>query len=177
MPVQTPRRLGRAGAVQHQFLIDRLRAVAAYDGTPTLFQFHVMATHPFGAHPSYAQGYYDRDNRREAAIDLQFLAGDQWPEYARAQRVNRPMLTINKIPSYLHQITNDIRQNRPGIKVHPVDDGADREQRRGDAEDELLRQERDELAGDDGQKMQKLLDMLEDLDDVQDVFHNAEIAE
>lgn len=63
---------------------------------------------------------FDRHNREDAVIDLKFLAGDQWPEYARAQRVNRPMLTINKLPAFLHQVTNDIRQNAPVLKVTPV---------------------------------------------------------
>lgn len=63
---------------------------------------------------------FDRHNREDAVIDMKFLAGDQWPEYARAQRVNRPMLTINKLPAFLHQVTNDIRQNAPVLKVTPV---------------------------------------------------------
>lgn len=63
---------------------------------------------------------FDRVNREDAVIDMKFLAGDQWPEYARAQRVNRPMLTINKLPQFLHQVTNDIRQNAPVLKVTPV---------------------------------------------------------
>ena len=63
---------------------------------------------------------FDRVNREDAVTDLKFLAGDQWPEYARAQRVNRPMLTINKLPQFLHQVTNDIRKNAPVLKVTPV---------------------------------------------------------
>ena len=64
---------------------------------------------------------FDRQNREDAVMDLKFLAGDQWPEYARAARVNRPMLTINKLPQFLHQVTNDIRQSAPSLKVTPVD--------------------------------------------------------
>lgn len=63
---------------------------------------------------------YDRHNRDAAAVDLRFLAGDQWPEFARAARANRPMLTINKLPQFLHQVTNDIRRNAPVLKVTPV---------------------------------------------------------
>jgi Phage P22-like portal protein len=54
-------------------------------------------------------------------MDLKFLAGDQWPEFARQARANRPMLTINKLPQFLHQVTNDIRRNAAVIKVTPVD--------------------------------------------------------
>lgn len=69
----------------------------------------------------------DRDNRRDAASDLAFLAGDQWPEAVRRERetAGRPMLTINQLPQFLRQITNDIRQTDLAIKVSPVDDHAD----------------------------------------------------
>lgn len=63
---------------------------------------------------------HDKHNRDAAAVDLRFLAGDQWPEFARAARANRPMLTINKLPQFLHQVTNDIRRNAPVLKVTPV---------------------------------------------------------
>ena len=66
-------------------------------------------------------------NREPAAADLEFLVGDQWPENIKRQRAleGRPCLTFNKLPTFLHQVTNDQRQNTPGIKVHPVDSGAD----------------------------------------------------
>jgi len=69
----------------------------------------------------------DGDNRSNGLDALRFIAGDQWDPQARAQRqlTGRPCLTINKLPTYLHQVTNDQRQNVPSIKVHPVDDGAD----------------------------------------------------
>jgi len=65
--------------------------------------------------------------RRLALEDLQFRAGNQWPEEVRAERDRdrRPCLTINRIPQFIQQITNDQRQNRPSIKVHPIDDQAD----------------------------------------------------
>ncbi len=37
----------------------------------------------------------------------------------------RPCLTINKLPQHVRQITNEQRQNRPAIKVLPVDSGSD----------------------------------------------------
>jgi hypothetical protein len=43
----------------------------------------------------------------------------------RAQEDARPCLVINRIPQFIQQVTNDQRQNRPSIKVHPVDDQAD----------------------------------------------------
>lgn len=65
--------------------------------------------------------------RREGLDDLRFRAGDQWDERVRKEREDdeRPCLTINKLPQFIRQITNDQRQNRPSIKVNPVDDKAD----------------------------------------------------
>lgn len=66
-------------------------------------------------------------NRTEALADLKFLAGDQWPEQMRRMRQleQRPCLTFNRLPTYLHQVTNDQRQDQVGIQVHPVGSGAD----------------------------------------------------
>lgn len=59
--------------------------------------------------------------------DLLFRAGQQWPDNIKAEREAdaRPCLVINRIPQFVRQVTNDQRQNRPAIKVHPVDDRAD----------------------------------------------------
>jgi len=72
----------------------------------------------------------ERYNIRLAYEDLEFLAGDelsQWPEKQRWERENdgRPTLQINQLPQFVHQITGDIRQLRPSIKVIPVDSAAD----------------------------------------------------
>jgi hypothetical protein len=65
--------------------------------------------------------------RKLALEDKKFRAGEQWPEEIRARREQdgRPCLVINKAPQFVTQITNDQRQNRPSIKVNPVDDQAD----------------------------------------------------
>lgn len=70
---------------------------------------------------------HSADDRREAAEDFRFIAGEQWPADMRQLRQveARPCLTINKLPAFVHQVVNDQRMNRPSIKVHPVDDGAD----------------------------------------------------
>lgn len=67
------------------------------------------------------------DNRRAGVEDLNFAWVDQWDTKARRDREldGRPCLTINKLPTFLHQVTNDQRQNVPSIKVSPVDSGAD----------------------------------------------------
>lgn len=68
----------------------------------------------------------ENENRLEAANDLRFARlGEQWPDDVAKARKNRPMLTINKMPAFSRQVVNDARQNKPSIKVHPVDSGAD----------------------------------------------------
>jgi Phage P22-like portal protein len=73
----------------------------------------------------------DGDNRSNALDDLRFLSGgeNQWDEEAVRIRTleKRPMLTVNNLPTFLHQITNDQRQNKIAIKAHPVGEGADEE--------------------------------------------------
>lgn len=65
--------------------------------------------------------------REDALDDLKFRAGEQWPDDVKQAREmdRRPCLTINRLPQFVRQVTNDQRQNRPSIKVSPVDDNAD----------------------------------------------------
>lgn len=70
----------------------------------------------------------EAENRRTFVDDMRFARmGDQWPEQVRRdrEREGRPVLTINRMPSFARQVVNDSRMNRPSIKVHPVDSGAD----------------------------------------------------
>jgi hypothetical protein len=70
------------------------------------------------------------ENRAEAVDDLRFARlGEQWPASVRQQRETdgRPCLTINRLPSFIRQVVNDARQNRPAITVHPADSVADPE--------------------------------------------------
>jgi hypothetical protein len=64
----------------------------------------------------------DGGQREEQLTDLRFVAGEHWPDYIRVvrEREKRPCLTVNKLPAFLHQVTNDQRMNVPGIKVSPV---------------------------------------------------------
>ena len=66
---------------------------------------------------------HERDNRVEASEDLNFLAGNQWPETVRRERETegRPSLTINRLPQFVRQVTNDIRQADVAIRVSPTD--------------------------------------------------------
>ena len=68
-----------------------------------------------------------RDNYKNAIEDMEFRAGDQWPKEIKDLRANqnRPCLVVDKCNQYIRQVVNDGRQNRPSIKVRPVDSGAD----------------------------------------------------
>jgi len=69
----------------------------------------------------------EADNRMQAEEDLRFAALEQWDEQTRAQRLadGRPTLVMDRLGQVVRQITGDARLNPPGIKVRPVDDGAD----------------------------------------------------
>lgn len=69
----------------------------------------------------------EEENRKNALDDIKFSHGDQWPLDIWQQRIQfkRPALTINQLPKFIRQVTNETRQNKPSIQVHPVDDGAD----------------------------------------------------
>lgn len=72
----------------------------------------------------------EEDTRREGLHDLKFARlGEQWPEVLRREREleGRPCLTNNRLIAFIRQVVNDARQNKPGIVVYPVDDGADKE--------------------------------------------------
>lgn len=71
----------------------------------------------------------ERANIEAGYDDLEFRAGNQWPEEIEAARIEegRPVQTINQIPQYVRQVTGDMRQMRPAIKVIPVDDHGDAE--------------------------------------------------
>jgi hypothetical protein len=77
------------------------------------------------------------ESREDEIDDLRFYAGSpdnqwQWPADVlqtrgslQGQTINsRPCLTINKLPQHVHQVTNEQRMNRPGVKVIPANDEA-----------------------------------------------------
>ena len=73
---------------------------------------------------------HESDNRQAYKDDILFVrAREQWPERIREQREKegRPCLTIDKLGPVIRQVVNDSRQNKPSIKVHPVDSEGDPE--------------------------------------------------
>lgn len=69
----------------------------------------------------------ERENRELAYEDFRFAAGEQWPHDIKLERgqKNRPCLTFNRLPTFIRQVTGDARQNKPSVKVIPVDSNAD----------------------------------------------------
>ena len=69
----------------------------------------------------------EAEYRKLALDDLKFYNGDQWEEHVRRQREAdcRPCLTLNRLPQFVHSISNEIRQNKPAPHVSPVDSEAD----------------------------------------------------
>jgi hypothetical protein len=66
--------------------------------------------------------------RAQQLDDLRFAKlGDQWPADVVRSRMekNRPCLTINRMPSFIRQVVNDARLNKPTVRVRPADSKAD----------------------------------------------------
>jgi hypothetical protein len=66
--------------------------------------------------------------RDDALEDLNFLAGEQWDPAVKGGRdaAGRPALTVNRLPQFVRQVTNEQRQSKPAVTVSPVDDGSDK---------------------------------------------------
>jgi hypothetical protein len=69
----------------------------------------------------------ESENRAMGIAALEFRDGNQWPDDLYNQRKidRRPSLTINHTNTFVRRVVNNMRQQRPRIKVHPVGDGAD----------------------------------------------------
>jgi len=114
--------------------------MAEYDDQPAVSVADAAKAKPAGEEtddqiPETARRHYkmcvdaEGDNRANALDDLRFKTGGeaQWDPQAVAarKRDGRPIITVNDLPNFIHQVTNDQRQNSPSIKVHPVGDKAD----------------------------------------------------
>ena len=69
----------------------------------------------------------ETDIRKSMLQALEFRAGDQWPDELKREREldQRPCLTIDQIGKQVRQVTNENRQNRPGIKFLPTSDATE----------------------------------------------------
>lgn len=70
---------------------------------------------------------YDSMNRQEGMDDLRFSYGEQWSAQMQNDRhlESRPWFVINETDSYIRQICNQMRQQRPRIKAHGVNSQSD----------------------------------------------------
>jgi hypothetical protein len=70
---------------------------------------------------------YETPSREESRDDGKFAEGEQWDEEMRNERASnsRPCLTVNRIPQFLKQVTNEQRQNRHSVLVSGVDSDSD----------------------------------------------------
>jgi hypothetical protein len=70
----------------------------------------------------------EREIRDQATLDLRFVAGDQWDEAVKNDRVTsgRPAMTFNRCHTFVQQVSNEARQNKPQIKFI-VGDGGDKD--------------------------------------------------
>lgn len=66
------------------------------------------------------------ENTTNAITALEFEDGNQWPDDLANQRKisRRPSLTINHTRTFVRRVVNNMRQQRPRIKVHPTGGGA-----------------------------------------------------
>ena len=68
-------------------------------------------------------------NRKAALEDIRFARlSEQWDSDVAATRKasGRPCLTINRLPGFIRQVVNDAPQAKTGVRVSPVDGGADK---------------------------------------------------
>lgn len=70
---------------------------------------------------------HEEHNIREGYDDLEVKAGNQWDESEKLEREEegRPCETVNKTGQFIRQVTGDMRQMRPAIKVIPNDDATE----------------------------------------------------
>jgi len=69
---------------------------------------------------------HETDNRKRAKAAALFVEGDQWDhDVATTASQDEPELTINLTGAMVTRVLNNIKQQRPRGKCHPVGEGAD----------------------------------------------------
>jgi hypothetical protein len=64
--------------------------------------------------------------REERRIDMKYVAGDPWDDTDKKARkdLGRPCLSHDELSQYINQAVNNQRQNKRGIKIDPLGNGA-----------------------------------------------------
>ena len=73
---------------------------------------------------------WEEDNRACAIDDIKFARlGEQWDETVAKARQDqrRPCLTLSEFNSFIRQVVNEARANRPSIQCVPADNNADKD--------------------------------------------------
>jgi hypothetical protein len=66
------------------------------------------------------------ENRQRAMAAMRFREGEQWDhDVVTTASEDSPELTINLTDAFVRRVVNNIKQQRPRGKCHPVGDGAD----------------------------------------------------
>jgi hypothetical protein len=65
----------------------------------------------------------DRQNRKRDEDDRKFFKGEQWTPTEVKERAGRITLRINRLPQFVKQVTGEMRQNKPAIRVLPKEEG------------------------------------------------------
>ena len=60
---------------------------------------------------------YWRNTYDAARADVDFAYNEQWPATAKADRQERPCLTFNLLPQYIHQVVGNVRQAKFNIHI------------------------------------------------------------
>jgi site-specific DNA-cytosine methylase len=66
----------------------------------------------------------ENENREAAKDDIQWRLGNQWAEKTKKARKQRPTLTVNRLDEFVRRTVNELRKNRPAIKVGAADSAA-----------------------------------------------------
>lgn len=68
----------------------------------------------------------ESENRMAAKADLEFREGTQWDKqpYTTSEALNQPQLTINLTDALVRRVVNNMKQQRPRGKAHPVSDAS-----------------------------------------------------
>lgn len=69
----------------------------------------------------------ESENRWAAKADLEFREGAQWDKqpYTTAEAMNQPEITVNLTDALVRRVINNMKEQRPRGKAHPVGNGAD----------------------------------------------------